>query len=102
MDNPSYFIHATITMRIYRGKIKPISEDIVRELMESGDIEVPEDQVGEVILDIEAIIKAEILDTPGVVEILSFETDFDAALRKLTVDFEVSSDFGTVTISEQL
>jgi len=44
-------------MRIYRGKIKPIAEDIVNDLMESGDIETPEDQVPEVVLDIEAIIK---------------------------------------------
>ena len=44
-------------MRIYRGKIKPISEDIVNDLVEGGDIEVSEDQKPEVILDVEAIIR---------------------------------------------
>jgi len=46
-----------ITMRIYRGKIKPISEDVVKTLIEGEDIEVEEDQVEEVVLDVEAIIK---------------------------------------------
>jgi len=44
-------------MRIYRGKIKPIAEDVVNGLVEGADIEVAEDQVEEVILDVEAIIK---------------------------------------------
>ena len=44
-------------MKIYRGKIKPISEDVVSKLTGEGDVEIAEDQVPEVILDIEAIIK---------------------------------------------
>jgi len=44
-------------MKIYRGKIKPISEDVVTILVNEGDIEVPAEQVPEVVLDIEAIIK---------------------------------------------
>ena len=44
-------------MRIYRGKIKPIAEDIVNGLVQDEDIEVPAEEVPEVILDIEAIIK---------------------------------------------
>ncbi len=44
-------------MRIYRGKIKPIAEDVVKRLMEDEDIEVPEDQVPEVMLDVEAVIR---------------------------------------------
>jgi len=44
-------------MRIYRGKIKPIAEDVVKLLTEEGDIEVEQDQVPEVILDVEAIIR---------------------------------------------
>jgi hypothetical protein len=44
-------------MRIYRGKIKPISEEVVTELVADGDIEIPEDQVPEVVLDVEAIIR---------------------------------------------
>ena len=44
-------------MKIYRGKIKPISEDVVSTLVNEGDIEVAPEQVPEVVLDIEAIIK---------------------------------------------
>lgn len=44
-------------MKIYRGKIKPISEDVINELVEAEDIEVLPDEVPEVILDMEAIIK---------------------------------------------
>jgi hypothetical protein len=44
-------------MKIYRGKIKPISEDVVTILVNEGDIEVPAEQIPEVVLDIEAIIK---------------------------------------------
>jgi len=52
--------------------------------------------------NIETILKAEILDTPGVVELLAFESSFDAQARKLTVTFTVSTDYGTVTITETL
>jgi len=44
-------------MKIYRGKIRPISEDVVGKLMSEGDIEVAEDQLEEVVLDVEAVIK---------------------------------------------
>jgi len=44
-------------MKIYRGKITPISQDVVDTLVNEGDIEVPAEQVPEVVLDIEAIIK---------------------------------------------
>jgi hypothetical protein len=44
-------------MRIYRGKIKPIAEEIVNGLVKDEDIEVPAEQVAEVVLDVEAIIK---------------------------------------------
>jgi uncharacterized protein len=44
-------------MKIYRGKIRPISEEIVKNLIAEGDIEVAPEEVEEVILDIEAIIK---------------------------------------------
>lgn len=60
-------------MRIYRGKINPIAEDIVSELMESSDIEVVPDQVSEVVLDIEAIIK----------EYLRMEEEISAAAREM-------------------
>lgn len=49
--------HPSLAMRIYRGKIKPIAEDIVNSLVREEDIEVPPEEVPEVILDVEAIIK---------------------------------------------
>ena len=51
---------------------------------------------------IETILKAEILDTPGVVELLAFETSYNAQTRKLDVSFTVDTDYGTVTITETL
>lgn len=44
-------------MKIYRGKIRPISEEVVKVLSGEGDIEVAPEQMEEVILDVEAIIK---------------------------------------------
>ena len=44
-------------MRIYRGKIPIIAEEIVDALVRDGDIEVPADMVPEVRLDIEAQLK---------------------------------------------
>jgi len=44
-------------MKIYRGKITPISQDVVTTLVDEGDIEVPAEQIPEVVLDIEAIIR---------------------------------------------
>jgi len=44
-------------MRIYRGKIRPIAEDILNELIAGNDIEAVEDERAEVVLDVEAIIK---------------------------------------------
>jgi len=44
-------------MKIYRAKIRPIGDEIVRTLIAEGDIEVDPEQVEEVILDVEAIIK---------------------------------------------
>lgn len=42
-------------MRLYRGKVEPIAEDILRTLRAAGDIEVEEE--GEAKLDIEAVLK---------------------------------------------
>jgi len=44
-------------VKIYRGKIRPISEEIVQSLVQEGDIEVAPEETEEVILDVEAIIK---------------------------------------------
>jgi hypothetical protein len=44
-------------VKIYKGKIRPISEEIVQSLAREGDIEVAPEEMEEVILDVEAIIK---------------------------------------------
>jgi hypothetical protein len=44
-------------MRLYRGKIPIISEEIVDVLIQDGDIEVERDMIPEVHLDIEAVLK---------------------------------------------
>lgn len=38
---------------------------------------------------VDGLLKNVILSTPGVDELLNFEIDYDASLRKLTVDFSV-------------
>lgn len=43
-------------MRLYKGRIPEIAEEIVKELMEGDDIEVEEKEVPEVRLDIEAVL----------------------------------------------
>jgi hypothetical protein len=72
-------------MRIYRGKIKPIAEDIISELITDGDIEVAEDQRAEVVLDVEAIIK----------EYLRMEEEISAQARETLQKRGVSyTEFG--------
>lgn len=44
-------------MRLYRGKISVISEEIANTLINDGDIEVEPSQVAEVMLDIESVLK---------------------------------------------
>lgn len=43
-------------MRLYRGKVGVIAEEMTQSLMADGDIEVESDMVGEVRLDIEAVL----------------------------------------------
>ncbi|MFT5429833.1 MAG: hypothetical protein ACI9OJ_000505 [Myxococcota bacterium] len=43
-------------MRLYRGQVPAIAEEMTKSLMESGDIEVEPANVGEVQLDIEAVL----------------------------------------------
>ena len=44
----------------------------------------------------EAVVKAEILDTPGVTEITSFSVSFDRAIRRLNIkDVEVKTVYDT-------
>ncbi len=56
-----------------------------------------------VVPNIDTILKAHILETPGVNELTSYESDYDNALRKLTVTFQCRTDEGdTGIISETI
>jgi len=74
-------------MKIYRGKIGPISEDIVKTLAQEGDIEVATEQMSEVILDVEAIIR----------EYLRLEEELNRQARELLQQRGLSyTEFGRV------
>lgn len=45
---------------------------------------------------VEGVLKSVILGTPGVIELLTFILDFDAATRKLTLSFSVRSTDGEI------
>jgi hypothetical protein len=44
-------------MRLYPGKVTAIAQDMVQALTASGDIEVLPEMVGEVVLDIESVLR---------------------------------------------
>ena len=48
--------------------------------------------------NIENIIKAEIMDTPGAVELLSFKSEFDAQARSYSVSFSLRTEFGVASL----
>ena len=50
---------------------------------------------------IEAVLKTVILGVPGVLELLSFDMNYDNT-RKLTVSFSVSTDLGELELIEVL
>jgi hypothetical protein len=52
--------------------------------------------------NIEALLKATILETENTVSIIKFEINLVATTRILEVDFTVQSTYGTVTFSEEL
>lgn len=45
--------------------------------------------------NIEAIVKAEILDVTGVLEITQFDLNYDIRQRKLSINFVVNTIYGT-------
>lgn len=49
---------------------------------------------------IDAIIKAEILETPEVNSLLEYESNFDRRLRKLPITFTIDTTYGPITITE--
>lgn len=54
------------------------------------------------IQNVDAIIKTTIVDTDGVNEITDYESEFDSALRRLTVTFSVNTIAGQATITQEL
>lgn len=44
-------------MKLYASKVKPIADSIARSLISEEAIEVEEDRVGEVVLDIESVLR---------------------------------------------
>lgn len=51
---------------------------------------------------IESVLKEEILDTPGVDQILSFTSTFNAQRRIYSVTFSVSTIRGEITLTQEL
>jgi len=51
---------------------------------------------------VETIIKATILETDGVNELLSFSTSFDRLRRSFTVDFTANTLYGDLSITETI
>jgi len=48
--------------------------------------------------NIENIIKAEIMDTPEAIELLSFKSEFDAPARSYSVSFSLRTEFGVASL----
>lgn len=48
---------------------------------------------------IDSVIKATILETEHVLDIIEYQSDYDAGQRTFSVDFTVNTDFGTATLS---
>lgn len=51
---------------------------------------------------IEAVIKLEILEVSGVLEITQFDLNFDIAARKMTINFAVSTMYGNAQLTETI
>ena len=49
---------------------------------------------------VKSLIKTEILETPDVEELLSFETEYEPYTRRFTVSFEVQTTYGVLTFEE--
>lgn len=50
--------------------------------------------------EIEALLIQEIVETPGIVSLRSFDLSFDKVTRKLKVDYEAESIAGIINFSE--
>lgn len=49
-------------------------------------------------IQVENLLKNEILETDGIIEITSFEAEYDVALRKFNVAFTALSDEGEINL----
>ena len=49
---------------------------------------------------IDSILKREIINTPGIIELTSFDLDMDESNRLLTLTFEARSTAGVINFSE--
>lgn len=49
---------------------------------------------------IESELKSTIINTDGVIELIEFELDYNRTTRKLQVDFEAKTIYGTINVSE--
>lgn len=52
------------------------------------------------IILIDSLIKSTILSTKGVTDLLEYESEFNVALRKLTIAFKVLTEYGELSLSE--
>jgi len=53
-------------------------------------------------ITVESILKTTIIETPGVLELTSFELEYTPASRELHLDFRVKTEFGDLELSEVL
>ena len=51
---------------------------------------------------VESILKLAIIQSPGVLELLTFDLDYDNNTRKLIVNFSIKSESGIIEITEEL
>lgn len=51
-------------------------------------------------INVESVIKSEIINTVGIGEILSFASQYDNSNRQFSVQFTASSDEGPITIEQ--
>lgn len=51
---------------------------------------------------IDSLLKSRILGTEGMLELKSYDSTYDAALRKFSVVFQVQTDAGLLTVSETI
>jgi hypothetical protein len=49
---------------------------------------------------VDSLIKATLLDTPGVFELLKYDSTYDARARTLVISCEINTTFGPITLEE--